>query len=70
MAVNTVLSSKGQVVIPKVVRDSAHLKPGQKLAVLVEGNTIMLVPVPKLEDLIGFAPEINSDDYRDEEDRL
>lgn len=70
MALNTVLSSKGQVVIPKAVREAAHLLPGQKLAVLVEGNTVMLVPIPTLEELIGFAPEINTSDYRDEEHGL
>lgn len=70
MSLNTVLSSKGQVVIPKAAREAARLKAGQKLAVMVEGTTVMLVPVPKLEDLVGFAPEISTDDYRDEEDRL
>lgn len=70
MALHTVLSSKGQVVIPKLARDAAHLKAGQKLAVLVEGDTVLLVPVPKLEDLIGFAPEVDTGNYRDEEDGL
>ena len=59
MAANTVVSSKYQVVIPKEAREHARLRPGQKLAVIVRGKTITLVPIPELEDLIGFAPEIS-----------
>lgn len=70
MADITTISSRYQVVIPKSARQKTSLKPGQKLIVLVKGDSITLVPVPKLTDLIGFAPEISTEDYRDEEDRL
>lgn len=68
MAANTVVSSKYQVVIPKQAREQARLRPGQKLAVIVRGKTITLVPIPELEDMIGFAPEISLEGYRDEEE--
>ena len=38
---------KGQVVIPKAVRDQFHLHHGTKLALRIEGNTcIVLQPLP------------------------
>jgi AbrB family looped-hinge helix DNA binding protein len=45
MAVNistTQLSSKGQVVIPEVVRSKLGLEPGTQFLVLSHGDTVML----------------------------
>ena len=39
------LSSKGQLVIPKAVRDSAHLSPGDVLSVRYVDGEIRLKPV-------------------------
>ena len=69
MGINTVVSSKYQVVIPKQAREQVHLQPGQKLAVIVRGKTITLVPVPELEDLIGMLEGEDIGEYRDEEER-
>lgn len=66
----TVVSSKYQVVIPKAIRDRAHLQPGQKLTVLLKGRVISLVPDVPLEDMFGMFPGLNCDGLRDEEDRL
>ena len=66
----TKVSSKYQVVIPKSVREKVPIEPGQKLMVLVKQGIISLVPVLPLEELRGFAPEINTENYREEEDRL
>ena len=42
----TKLSSKGQVIIPKPLRNALHWKPGQQLeAIGVEGGGILLKPV-------------------------
>lgn len=41
----TSVSTKGQVVIPKVVRDGLGLKVGAKLDVAVEDGRIILSPV-------------------------
>lgn len=41
----TVLSSKGQIIIPKPLRDAHHWKPGQKLTIIESGDGILLKPV-------------------------
>jgi AbrB family looped-hinge helix DNA binding protein len=38
------LSTKGQLVLPKRVRDALRLKPGQRLSVAVENHRIVLEP--------------------------
>jgi len=41
----TVLSSKGQVIIPKLIRDARRWAPGQRLEVIDDGESIILKPV-------------------------
>lgn len=48
------ISPKFQVVIPKSVRDSLGLKPGQKVQVIEYDNRIELIPVMPLEEARGF----------------
>ncbi len=67
---HTTISSKYQVVIPKEVRERLHLKPGQKLAVIVRGNVISLVPELPLEELRGYLKGMNTDGLREKVDRL
>ncbi len=50
-----------QIVIPKAVRKSLKIRPGQKLDVLEFGGVIRLVPVPEIRELRGFAKGINTD---------
>ena len=45
MAVVT-MSSKGQIVIPKNIRDSLHLKDGAKFNVRIRGNEIVFSRTP------------------------
>jgi AbrB family looped-hinge helix DNA binding protein len=47
----TTLTSKGQVTIPKFVRDVLALHAGDKIEfVLIEGNQVILKPVTKKVD--------------------
>ena len=43
----TAISSKGQVVLPKAIRDSLSLISGAKLMVMSDGENILLKPIRK-----------------------
>jgi AbrB family looped-hinge helix DNA binding protein len=64
------LSSKFQISIPKAVRTARHWQAGQEFAFIPKGEGVLLVPVPKLEDLAGLARGANSEGYRDRTDRV
>lgn len=44
---HSVLTSKGQITIPKIVRDRLHLKTGDRLDFKIEKDTVRLVPLSK-----------------------
>jgi AbrB family looped-hinge helix DNA binding protein len=70
MASGTTVSSKFQVVIPKAIRDRIALEPGTRLAVILKGRVISLVPELPLSDLRGLARGVCSEGLREEVDRL
>lgn len=47
------LTSKGQVTIPKSIRDALHLKPNDKVDFIRDGETIILVPIRTLKEYRG-----------------
>jgi AbrB family looped-hinge helix DNA binding protein len=52
---NVIISSKGQFVLPKEVRDQFKQSTGSKVKVIVDGDTIILKPrsvADELQDLI------------------
>ena len=65
----TTISSKYQVVIPRAVRERLHLQPQQKLTILEKDGMLILVPEVKLESLRGIARGANVADYRNKKDR-
>lgn len=69
MNATTKLSEKFQISIPKEVRERQGWKAGQEFAFIPQGNGVMLVPVPKLDELRGIAKGANKDGYRDRNDR-
>lgn len=50
----TTLSAKFQIVIPKEIRNSMKLKPGQRLQFTVVDGKIEVRPVLRGDQLIGF----------------
>ena len=64
------LSSKFQISIPKAIRSARKWQPGQKFAFIPKDGGVLLVPVPRWEDLAGSMPEANTEDYRDRNDRF
>ena len=66
----TTISSKYQVVIPKPARDRLKLKPMQKLTVIEKDGMLILIPQSSLDDLKGIATGARTDDYREKKDRF
>ncbi len=64
------LSSKFQISIPKSVRAARSWQPGQVFAFIPKGEGLLLVPVPRLDDLAGVARGANAEGYRDRTDRI
>ncbi len=57
---STKISSKGQLVVPKEIREKLNIKPGTFFQVRLEKNNIVLIPMKKgpLDNLYGkFAGE-------------
>jgi AbrB family looped-hinge helix DNA binding protein len=63
------VSPKFQVVIPREVRDSLGLAPGEQLQVFRYGDRIELVPVRPIREMRGFLKGIDTTVTRDP-DRL
>jgi antitoxin PrlF len=51
MDVAAKVTSKGQVTVPKVVRDTLGIKDGDEVIFRVEGNRVVLARTPKFLDL-------------------
>ncbi len=63
------ISPKFQIVIPKSIRDSMHLKPGQTMQIVQYGSRIEIFPVKPVNEMCGFLKGMNIDFVR-EDDRL
>ena len=61
------ISPKFQIVIPRKVRESLKLKPGQRIQVLLIGNRIELIPERKISEMRGFLKGIDTSISRDED---
>jgi AbrB family looped-hinge helix DNA binding protein len=63
------VSPKYQVVIPKSVRESLQLRPGQKMQVIEYDGRIEFIPERDINELRGFLKGINTE-FEREEDRV
>lgn len=61
MVEEATITSKGQITIPKKIRDRLGLTPGTKVAFLVRGKEVVLLPKPKdpLKELENLRKEIS-----------
>ena len=60
-----IVSPKYQVVIPKAVRETLKLKPGQRMCVIEYDNRIELIPDREISELRGFLKGINTEFTRE-----
>jgi AbrB family looped-hinge helix DNA binding protein len=65
----SLLSPKFQIVIPKEIRQTLDLKPGQRLSVIEKDGHIELRPVLQPEQLIGFLKGSKPLEFEREKDR-
>ncbi len=63
------VSPKFQVVVPKKVRESLKLNPGQRLQVLLYKNRIELIPERRISEMRGYLKGIDTRIDR-EKDRI
>lgn len=67
---NTVtLSSDLRITIPQSVADAAKWSPGQQFALIPRHDSVVIVPVPTLDELHGIAEGADTSGYRDRDDR-
>ena len=61
------VSPKFQVVIPRKVRESLDIRPGQKVQVIRSEDRIELVPVRPVRETRGFLEGIDTEVERDQD---
>ncbi|MBM3745880.1 MAG: AbrB/MazE/SpoVT family DNA-binding domain-containing protein [Acidobacteria bacterium] len=61
------VSKKYQVVIPRTIRRSVGIQPGQKVQVFAYGNRIEYVPVQPMRRMRGFLKGIDTTVEREED---
>lgn len=54
------VSPKYQVVIPRKVRESLKIEPGQKVQVMLFENRIELIPIIPIQETRGFLKGIDT----------
>ena len=64
------LSAKFRISIPKAIRTARRWEAGQVFAFIPKGEGMLLVPVPKIEELAGVARGAKLENYRDRTDRV
>jgi AbrB family looped-hinge helix DNA binding protein len=64
------VSTKFQVVIPKAIRNSLEIKPGEKLVMYEKDGNIHLVRIEKISKFKGKFKKLTTKELRDEEERF
>jgi AbrB family looped-hinge helix DNA binding protein len=61
------VSAKYQVVIPRAIRQSLGIQPGQKIQVFLYDNRVEFVPLKRMRQMRGFLKGIDTTLERDAE---
>ena len=69
MADRATLSSKFQISIPKAIREGQAWQSGQEFVFIPKGKGVLLMPVPRRDDLRGLAKGADPANYRLRTDR-
>lgn len=64
------VSEKYQVVIPEKIRKRAGIKPGDKMVAITKHGVIHYIPIRPLKELEGSIPGLDTENLRDESDRI
>lgn len=64
-----IVSKEYQVEIPREIRESLDIRPGEEVQVFQHENRIELVPVRKIEELRGMIKGVK-EKFEREDDRL
>ncbi len=64
------VSPKYQVVIPKKIRESMQIRPGEKLQVISFESRIELVPIRPIKEIRAIFKGLDSSFDRDADDRV
>jgi antitoxin PrlF len=63
------VTSKGQVTIPKEIRDLLHIRTNDKLDFVLDGDRVLIAPVKTLLDLRGAVRTEGKGDFPSERAR-
>lgn len=63
------VTSKGQVTIPKEIRDYLHIQANDKVDFVLDGDRVLLAPVKTLLDLRGAVRAGEKGDFAQERAR-
>ncbi len=66
LTMSSILTKKSQITIPKKIREFLGLKPGERVAFVIEGDTVKIVPLKsKLEENFGkIKPLKKPEDFK------
>jgi len=61
------VSPKFQVVIPRKIRESLHIRPGQRIQVLLYEGRVEFIPLRRMKEMRGFLRGIDTTVEREQD---
>jgi AbrB family looped-hinge helix DNA binding protein len=61
------VSPKFQVVIPRKIRESLGIRPGQRIQVLIYEGRVEFIPLRRMKEMRGFLRGIDTTVERDQD---